>query len=98
MWADTALLARRDPANIHGDDYNVPDTMMRIYTMPFDVHQASLGYEMPKNVFSLTPNVPRSSSRGKISLKSANPKHHPAIDFRYLPTRKVMMRRLSSGR
>ncbi|KAF5003877.1 hypothetical protein FDECE_9607 [Fusarium decemcellulare] len=83
MWADAALLARREPANIHGDDGTVPDAMMHIYTMPFDVHQAALGYDMPKNVFSLTPNVPRSRSRGKVRLKSADPKDHPAIDFRY---------------
>ncbi|KAL2672841.1 hypothetical protein Neosp_013557 [[Neocosmospora] mangrovei] len=83
MWADAALLARREPANIHGDDGTVPDAMMHIYTMPFDVHQAALGYDMPKNVFSLTPNVPRSRSRGKVWLKSADPKEYPAIDFRY---------------
>ncbi|KAH6661537.1 hypothetical protein F5X68DRAFT_252899 [Plectosphaerella plurivora] len=83
MWADAALLARREPANIHGDDGNVPDAMMHIYTMPFAAHQEALGYKVPKNVFSLTPNVPRSRSRGKVWLKSTDPRDSPAIDFRY---------------
>ncbi|KFA53735.1 hypothetical protein S40293_01723 [Stachybotrys chartarum IBT 40293] len=83
MWADAALLARREPANIYGDDGTTPDTMMHIYTMPFDTHQKALGFESPANVFSLTPNVPRSRSRGKVWLKSADPQDPPAIDFRY---------------
>ncbi|KAH6973848.1 hypothetical protein BKA56DRAFT_620042 [Ilyonectria sp. MPI-CAGE-AT-0026] len=83
MWADAALLARREPTNINGDDSTVPDAMMHIYTIPFDVYQAAMGFEMPKNIFSLTPNVPRSRSRGKVSLKSADPTEHPAIDFSY---------------
>ncbi|KAH6880683.1 GMC oxidoreductase-domain-containing protein, partial [Thelonectria olida] len=82
MWADAALLARREPANIGGDNGTVPDVLMHIYTMPFDAHQKALGYDIPKHVFSLTPNIPRSRSRGKTWLKSADPKEHPAIDFR----------------
>lgn len=83
MWADSAVLARREPANILGDDGTAPDVMMHIYTMPFPEHQAALGYEIPEHVFSITPNVPRSRARGKISLKSSDPKEPPAIDFRY---------------
>ncbi|KAH7205700.1 hypothetical protein BKA60DRAFT_545359 [Fusarium oxysporum] len=84
LWADVALLASREPSNIHGDDGTVPGAMMHIYTIPFDVHQAALGYELPKNVFFLTPHVPRFRSCGKTSLNSADPKEHHAINFGYL--------------
>ncbi|KAJ0382910.1 hypothetical protein COL922a_011563 [Colletotrichum nupharicola] len=39
--------------------------------------------QQPKTLFSVVPNIPRSRSRGKIYLKSADPKEKPAIDFRY---------------
>ncbi|KAH7011221.1 hypothetical protein EDB80DRAFT_608906 [Ilyonectria destructans] len=83
MWADAAILARREPPNAAGDDGITPDAMMHIYTMPFQGHTKDMDYDQPDNVFSLTPNVPRSRARGRISLKSADPKEHPAIDFRY---------------
>lgn len=83
MWADSAVLARREPANILGDDGTAPDIMMHIYTMPFSAHQEALGYETPEHVFSITPNIPRSRARGRVSLKSADPQAAPVIDFRY---------------
>ncbi|QKD61114.2 uncharacterized protein FOBCDRAFT_244683 [Fusarium oxysporum Fo47] len=70
LWADVALLACREPPNIQGGDGTAPDALMHIYTIPFDVHQAALGYASPKTVISLTPH-------------SADPGEHPAINFRY---------------
>ncbi|EWZ29857.1 hypothetical protein FOZG_16714 [Fusarium oxysporum Fo47] len=48
LWADVALLACREPPNIQGGDGTAPDALMHIYTIPFDVHQAALGYASPK--------------------------------------------------
>ncbi|KAF5256886.1 hypothetical protein FOXYS1_12610, partial [Fusarium oxysporum] len=48
LWADVALLACREPPNIQGGDGTAPDALMHIYTVPFDVHQAALGYASPK--------------------------------------------------
>lgn len=83
MWADAAILLRREAANAARDDGVVPDTMMHIYTMPFDVHTKARGYDSPENVFSLTPNIPRSRARGRVYLHSADPKQPPAIDYKY---------------
>ncbi|KAE9574836.1 Choline oxidase [Colletotrichum fructicola] len=85
MHSDAAVLVRREPANAAGDDGTLPDMMMHIFTVPFDTNLKRLGYtsEQPKTLFSVVPNIPRSRSRGKIYLKSADPKEKPAIDFRY---------------
>lgn len=83
MWADGCLFARREPANINGDDGTTPDVQMHIYTMPFDDHTKAMGYNCPPNVFSITPNVPRARSKGKVSLNSSNPHDRPKIDFQY---------------
>ncbi|KAF4919949.1 Choline oxidase [Colletotrichum viniferum] len=69
MHSDAAVLVRREPANVAGDDGTLPDMMMHIFTVPFDTNLKRLGYtsEQPKTLFSV----------------SADPKEKPAIDFRY---------------
>ncbi|KAI8293005.1 Choline oxidase [Colletotrichum sp. SAR 10_98] len=85
MHSDAAVLVRREPANAAGDDGTLPDMMMHIFTVPFDTNLKRLGYtsEQPRTLFSVVPNIPRSRSRGKIYLKTADLKEKPAIDFRY---------------
>ncbi|MFJ9555472.1 GMC family oxidoreductase [Nocardiopsis sp. NPDC101807] len=79
MHSDAALFVRRDD----GDPR--PDLMFHIYQIPFDDNTKRLGYESPPDGWAvcMTPNVPRSRSRGKLSLTSADPAVPPALDFRY---------------
>ncbi|KAK6074708.1 choline oxidase [Seiridium cupressi] len=51
MWADAAILLCREPPYATGDDGTVPDTMMHIYTNPFDMHAKLAGYDSPEKIF-----------------------------------------------
>ncbi|MBV2365096.1 GMC family oxidoreductase [Streptomonospora nanhaiensis] len=79
MHSDGGLFVRRDP-----DDPR-PDLMFHIYQVPFDDNTARLGYDSPgpRNAICMTPNIPRSRSRGRLWLTSADPAAKPALDFRY---------------
>ncbi|NYI96696.1 choline dehydrogenase [Streptomonospora nanhaiensis] len=79
MHSDGGLFVRRDP-----DDPR-PDLMFHIYQVPFDDNTARLGYNSPgpRNAICMTPNIPRSRSRGRLWLTSADPAAKPALDFRY---------------
>ncbi|QBI53624.1 GMC family oxidoreductase [Streptomonospora litoralis] len=79
MASDGGLFVRRDT----GDPR--PDLMFHIYQVPFDDNTARLGYDSPgpRNAICMTPNIPRSRSRGKLWLTSADPGVKPALDFRY---------------
>src|SRR5699024_9569040 len=56
-----------------------------IYQVPFDDNTKRLGYDSPEDGYAvcMTPNIPRSRARGKLSLYSADPREKPALDFRY---------------
>lgn len=77
MDADVGLFVRRDTADER------PDLMFHLYQIPFTVHTARLGYDVPTHGFGMTPNIPRPRSEGRLSLADADPATKPALDFRY---------------
>ncbi|GAB3478302.1 GMC family oxidoreductase [Nocardiopsis coralliicola] len=79
MHSDGGLFIRRDESDPR------PDLMFHTYQIPFDDNTKRLGYDSPgpKRAMCMTPNIPRSRSRGKLWLTSADPQDKPALDFRY---------------
>src|SRR6516164_7835436 len=79
MDADCALFVNR----LERDDR--PDLMYHTYQMPFTFNTERLGYEVPDDrwCICMTPNIPRSHSKGRLYLLSRNPEVKPALDFRY---------------
>ncbi|NJQ05072.1 GMC family oxidoreductase [Streptomyces lonarensis] len=77
MDSDAGLFVRRDPASPG------PDLMFHFYQVPFTDNPERLGYRRPAHGVSLTPNVPKPRSRGRLYLTSADPDVLPALDFRY---------------
>lgn len=64
-------------------DAPFPDVMMHFGVVPFDWNTVPLGYPTAPHGFSLTPNVPRAKSQGRVRLRSADPNDAPIIDCRY---------------
>jgi choline dehydrogenase len=79
MDADCALFVNR----LGADDR--PDLMYHTYQMPFTFNTERLGYEVPDDrwCICMTPNIPRSRSKGRMFLLSKDPDIKPALDFRY---------------
>ncbi|MFJ9925851.1 GMC family oxidoreductase [Streptomyces misionensis] len=77
MDSDAALFVRRD------ESLGAPDLMFHFYQIPFTDNPERLGYERPEHGVSMTPNIPKSRARGRLYLKSADPREKPALDFRY---------------
>ncbi len=79
MDADCALFVNR----LGRDDR--PDLMYHTYQLPFTLNTERLGYEVPEDrwCICMTPNIPRSHSKGRMYLLSRNPEVKPALDFRY---------------
>ncbi|MGW7200736.1 GMC family oxidoreductase [Streptomyces chryseus] len=77
MDSDAGLFVRRDPAS------RGPDLMFHFYQIPFTDNPERLGYERPAHGVSMTPNIPKPHSRGRLFLTSADPAVKPALDFRY---------------
>ncbi|GAA1906537.1 GMC family oxidoreductase N-terminal domain-containing protein [Streptomyces sodiiphilus] len=77
MDSDAGLFVRRDPASPG------PDLMFHFYQIPFTDNPERLGYERPAHGVSMTPNIPKPRSRGRLYLTSADPSVKPALDFRY---------------
>ncbi|MFC4513945.1 GMC family oxidoreductase [Streptomyces ehimensis] len=77
MDSDAGLFVRRDPAS------SGPDLMFHFYQIPFTDNPERLGYEKPEHGVSMTPNIPKPRSRGRLYLTSADPSVKPALDFRY---------------
>ncbi|AXG79809.1 GMC family oxidoreductase [Streptomyces paludis] len=77
MDSDAGLFVRRDPAA------DGPDLMFHFYQIPFTDNPERLGYERPAHGVSMTPNIPKPRSRGRLYLTSADPEVKPALDFRY---------------
>jgi choline dehydrogenase len=75
--SDAGLFVRRDSREPG------PDLMFHFYQVPFTVNTERLGLPSPPYGVCMTPNVPKSRSRGRISLRSADPAEQPALDFRY---------------
>ncbi|MFJ2257606.1 GMC family oxidoreductase [Streptomyces sp. NPDC087844] len=77
MDSDAGLFVRRDPERAG------PDLMFHFYQIPFTDNPERLGYERPEHGVSMTPNIPKPRSRGRLYLTSADPAEKPALDFRY---------------
>ncbi|WP_413799789.1 GMC family oxidoreductase [Streptomyces iranensis] len=77
MESDAGLFIRRDPES------RGPDLMFHFYQIPFTDNPERLGYERPEHGVSMTPNIPKPRSRGRLYLTSADPSVKPALDFRY---------------
>jgi choline dehydrogenase len=77
MQADCALFVNR-----LGEDER-PDLMYHTYQIPFTFNTERLGYPVPEHAICMTPNIPRSHSRGRLWLLSKNPDVKPALDFGY---------------
>ncbi|HWM37253.1 MAG TPA: GMC oxidoreductase [Streptomyces sp.] len=77
MDSDAGLFLRREPGSAG------PDLMFHFYQIPFTDNPERLGYEQPPHGVSMTPNIPKSRSRGRLYLTSADPDVKPALDFRY---------------
>ncbi|MQA09020.1 MAG: choline oxidase [Pseudonocardiaceae bacterium] len=75
-WDAGALL------NLEGDP-GQPDVLMHFPVEPWAVHAEAYGAELPERIVSLTPNVAKPASRGRIWITSADPDQPPAIDPRY---------------
>ncbi|WP_406731173.1 GMC family oxidoreductase [Streptomyces sp. NBC_01794] len=77
MDSDAGLFVQRDP------DAQGPDLMFHFYQIPFTDNPERLGYRRPAHGVSMTPNIPKPRSRGRLYLTSADPDVKPALDFRY---------------
>ncbi|MGP3982026.1 GMC family oxidoreductase [Streptomyces sp. KR80] len=77
MDSDAGLFVRRDPES------QGPDLMFHFYQIPFTDNPERLGYVQPRHGVSMTPNIPKPRSRGRLYLTSADPAVKPALDFRY---------------
>lgn len=83
MDSDAAIFIRREVKNAAGNDGDIIDIMAHCYQVPFSYNTERLGYDVPKEAFCVTPNIPRPRSRGKLYLTSKDPSVKPALDFRY---------------
>ncbi|MFX4290761.1 GMC family oxidoreductase [Streptomyces bohaiensis] len=77
MDSDAGLFVRRDPGSPG------PDLMFHFYQIPFTDNPERLGYRRPAHGVSMTPNIPKPRSRGRLYLTSADPDAVPALDFGY---------------
>ncbi|WP_425830398.1 GMC family oxidoreductase [Streptomyces fractus] len=77
MDSDAGLFIQRDP------EAAGPDLMFHFYQIPFTDNPERLGYVQPEHGVSMTPNIPKPKSRGRVYLTSADPEVKPALDFRY---------------
>ncbi|MFD7815805.1 GMC family oxidoreductase [Streptomyces sp. NPDC059785] len=88
MDSDAGLFVRRGADDRDGPNHDRdrdpgPDLMFHFYQIPFTDNPERLGYERPAHGVSMTPNVPKPRSRGRLYLTSADPAEKPALDFRY---------------
>ncbi len=74
---DVTIMARLDPAA------EVPDVLAHVPLMTYSVHAETFGLQLPEHPISMTPNVTRPRSRGRVGLASPDPDAAPLIDYRY---------------
>jgi choline dehydrogenase len=78
---DACVLLRVDPAS------DAHDIHMHLPLMTFAVHSERLGFPTPAQAITMTPNVARPRSRGRLWLRSPDPDEPPAIDYRWFTDR-----------
>ncbi len=74
---DAGLFVRRDPA------LTSPDLMFHFGTTPWTLNTGRLGFAAPEHGLSMTPNIPKPQTSGRLYLTSPDPDVKPALDFRY---------------
>ena len=74
---DISIMFRSDPAS------RVPDVLAHVPLMTYAVHAEALGLAVPEHSASMTPNVTRPRSRGRVWLGSPDPDVPPLIDYGY---------------
>jgi choline dehydrogenase-like flavoprotein len=74
---DMTIMYRTDPAS------DVPDVLAHVPLMTFAMHSERLGYPTPRWSITMTPNVTRPRSRGRVSLASPDPADPPLIDYQW---------------
>jgi choline dehydrogenase-like flavoprotein len=74
---DMAVLMRVDA------DSPVPDVLAHVPLMTYAVHAEAAGIAIPEPSISMTPNVTRPHSRGRVWLSTPDPDAPPQIDYRY---------------
>jgi choline dehydrogenase len=77
MDFDAGLFVRRDPSLAS------PDLMFHFGTVPWTLNTGRLGYFAPEHGISMTPNIPKPRTSGRLYLTSPDPDVKPALDFRY---------------
>jgi choline dehydrogenase-like flavoprotein len=77
MDFDAGLFVRRDPS------LTAPDLMFHFGTVPWTLNTGRLGYFAPEHGLSMTPNIPKPRTSGRLYLTSPDPDVKPALDFRY---------------
>ena len=75
-WDVTIMARLLDP------NAAVPDVLSHVPLMTYAVHAEMFGLTLPEHSLSLTPNVTRPRSRGRVWLQSADPDAPPLIDYR----------------
>jgi choline dehydrogenase-like flavoprotein len=75
---DIAIMLRLGPASV------VPDILAHVPLMTYAVHAEARGVSVPQHSISMTPNVTRPRSRGRVWLASPDPDEPPRMDPRYL--------------
>ncbi len=75
-WDMTIMARLLDP------DAAVPDVLAHVPLMTYAVHAERLGLTLPEHSFSMTPNVTRPRSRGRVWLAGPDPDMPPLIDYR----------------
>jgi choline dehydrogenase len=77
MDFDAGLFVRRDQS------LTSPDLMFHFGTVPWTLNTGRLGYFAPEHGISMTPNIPKPRTSGRLYLTSPDPDVQPALDFRY---------------
>lgn len=72
---DMTIMVRTDPADV------VPQVVIHVPLMTYAVHAERLGYRIPAQSITMTPNVTRPRSRGRVWLGSPDPDAPPLIDY-----------------
>lgn len=75
-WDITIMARLLDPAA------TVPDVLAHVPLMTYAVHAERRGLALPEHSFSMTPNVTRPRSRGRVWLAGPDPDAAPLIDPR----------------
>lgn len=74
-WDVTIMARLLDPGAA------VPDVLAHVPLMTYAVHAEMFGLTLPEHSLSLTPNVSRPRSRGRVWLAGADPDAAPLIDY-----------------